>query len=344
MRRLMLIAVLLVAPLAQAKTVAEWTVDLLRDVVRWPQPPALAGGRYKAAILYRDDVEQAQRINQPNAGWEATTVRVESDGGRDLFTQLDALRAAGRQFDCLLITDLAPDQVVAAEHFARREKIPLIAVVSRRPSGGSVPFAFDPVRQVAFLRYRALRQSDLDLQTMPPKMPFAMLDSEKAYQEIDRCLPPHDPADVLAKPEMICHDNAFATVNSRDRDDWQRGVRDLDVAVLHAFNEERDHKKYVRGWGRGGYHPHVGLIEYLLKFSNCPAARRELPLVETGRRGEIAGKIDAQCRSVPPDVAGGGIPSKTGLTIMAAPAVAPELPPQFGPAQRWWSDFGASLR
>jgi hypothetical protein len=335
MRRVLIFAVLLlVAPLAQAKSVAEWTVDLLRDVVRWPSPPALAGGRYKAAILYREDTARADSIGEQHPGWEATTVKVESGVGDDLFTQMEGLRAAGNQFHCLVITDLEPDQVLAAEHFARKEKIVLVAIVSRRPEGGSVPFAFDPQRGVAFLRYRALRLSNLDLQTMPPKMPFVMLDSEKAYEEVDRCLP--DPTNKRAKPEMICHDNAFANFGSKERDKWQRGVRDLDVAVLHAFEEEKDHKKYVRGWGRDAYHPHIGLIEFLLKFRNCPAARRELPLVDASRREEMAGRIDQQCRSVPPDVAGGGVPSKAGLTIMAlARAEEPELLPPFRPTLVW---------
>ena len=85
----------------------------------------------------------------------------------------------------------------------------------------------------------------------------------------------------------------------KNRDDWQKAVRDLDVAVLHAPEEAKDHKVF-RGWGRGEYHPHVGLVEYLLKFHDCSEAWRELPRVHRDRHDEVAKRIGDQCREVVP--------------------------------------------
>ena len=319
MRRSALAAILVLAPaLAQAKTVTEWTFDLLRDVVRWQRPPI----QYKAVIVYREDLVHANQMNRPLAGLQP---RLEQAGSADdLYEKLTRLNNSDA-VHCVILTDLLPDQVLAAEHFALDAKVVLVAVVSRRPEGGGVPFAFDPVRQVAFVRQRALRRYGLDLQSMPPKLPMVLLDTDDAYRDVDQCAPARDPAEVRANPEVVCHDNAFATIASKNRDDWQKAVRDLDVAVLHAPEEAKDHKVF-RGWGRGEYHPHVGLVEYLLKFPDCSAAWRELPRVHRDRHDEVARRIGDQCRSVPPHVAGDGVPSNPGWRL-AGVEEADLLPP-----------------
>jgi hypothetical protein len=303
MRRWTLVAMFVLAPAAaQAKTVTEWTLDLLRDVVQWQQPP----GQYKAVIVYRDDHLRASQFNRPLAGLQP---QLEQAGNADdLYQRLTRMNNTVR-IHCVILTDLEPDQVLAAEHFALDAKVVLIAIVSRRPEGGGVPFAFDPVRQVAFVRQRALRRYGLGLQSMPPKLPMVMLDTDDAYKDVDQCAPPHDPANNRANPEVVCHDNAFATLASTKREEWLKGIRDLDVAVLHAPNEAKDHKAF-RGWGRGAYHPHIGLVEYLLKLSNCKAAWRELPFVHRDRHQEIQQRITDRCGSVTAHIAGNGIPTK----------------------------------
>jgi hypothetical protein len=332
MRRLALAAVLLLAPaLAQAKTVTEWTLDVLRQVVQWPQPPELDGGKFKAVILYREDLVRANQMNRPLAGLDSKTEQVGGADDEGLYEKLIRLHNTNH-FHCVILTDLLPDQVIAAEHFARATKVALIAVVSRRPAGGGIPFAFDPVTQVAFVRHRALRHYGLDLQSMPPKVPMVLLDTEDAYKDVDRCVPALDPSNTRANPEVVCHDNAFATIASKNRDDWEKAVRNLDVALLHVFEEAKDHKKF-RGWGREAYHPHIGLIEYLLKFRNCSDARRELPYVDPDRRDEMDKHISGQCASVAPHVASGGIPSKPDWSMVEVEKT--ELLPPFRPQFDW---------
>ena len=329
-RSLVLAAIVFAAALdARGKNIAEWTVDLLRDVVKWPQPQTLVSDKIRVVILYRQEQARIDDANLSHPDFEERQERVTNG---DIYTQLDGLRTPDYQFQAIIITDLLPQQVVAVEQFARDRKVVVIAVISRRPDAGGVPFAFDPVKQAAFARYRALRRCDLDFQTLPPKMPMAVLDNDPAYQDIDRCTP-MDPADKLANPEVICHRNAFATIESQKREVWESAIRDLDVAMLHVFTEQEDHRQYPRGWGRDGYHPHVGLADYLSKFGNCPAARRELPFVSENRREKTAQLIDRQCKSVPPHVASTGIPPEPGGTIEQSELFAPLRPP------RIWSEL-----
>lgn len=327
MRRFAFAAIFLLAPTAaQAKTVAEFTYDVLQEMV--------GQGKYKAVILYRENALRANQMSRPISGLEVTTEQVGGPDDEGLYEKLVRLHNTSH-FHCLILTDLPADQVIAAEHFARAAKVPLIAIVSRRPPGGGIPFAFDPEAQAGFVRKRALQTYGLEWKARSLSM--VQLDTDEAYKDVDRCAPPLDPANNRANPEVVCHDNAFATISSKNRDDWQKAVRDLDIALLHVFEEAKDHKKY-RGWGREAYHPHIGLIEYLLKFRNCGDARRELPYVDPDRREEMEKRIDGQCASIAPHVANGGIPSKPGWLG----AGETELLPPFRPQLDWSALF--SLR
>src|SRR5262245_14802041 len=131
MRRHAFVVMLALVPaVAQAKTVTEWTLDVLRQVVQWPQPPELAGGKFKALILYREDLVRANQINRPLAALESRTEQVGGADDEGIYEKLTRLYNTSR-FHCIILVDLLPDQMIAAQHFARAMKTPLIAVVSR---------------------------------------------------------------------------------------------------------------------------------------------------------------------------------------------------------------------
>jgi hypothetical protein len=177
----------------------------------------------------------------------------------------------------VIVVDLEPQQVIAAEQYARDRKLVIASVIlpfSPDIDRGNVPFIFDVPQQVVMMRSAAVASYGLKLTSWPPKG-VPELSTETRFRNVDRC-PPLLPDDQGAYPYVACHDNAFARMN--DKSVWKEGLRDLDAAILGHFDEQLDIKVYPRGWGLKGYHPHIGMADYLSRYGNCPGAQRELKL------------------------------------------------------------------
>jgi hypothetical protein len=123
----------------------------------------------------------------------------------------------------------------------------------------------------------------------------------------------------------------------KDKSLWKEALRDLDTAILGHFDEQFDIKVYPRGWGLKGYHPHIGLADYLSRYGNCPGAQRELKLAllpkEANKKKELEQRINAQCTA--PEVAAMADPHWSILARDDAGAAESELLPPFGPAFVW---------
>ena len=355
MRRRSIVALFLLglAGTAVAKNVGEWTADLLRDVVAGYNAGRGADGKYHVLVLYR--TESGRLLDTDLRHPEITAVQemVNSGPRSDLYTQVAGLFGS-EYFHCVVIADLLPQQVLVVEQFARDYGqthpfgVVLVSLVADMPGRGRMPFAFDPDKRAGFVRIRALGTFHLAMRTMPPKHPLVLLDHDAPFEELDRCSP-LEPRTKGSNPEVICNSNAYKMLDSPSRDAWANAIVDLEVAVLHVFDEELDHRKYPRGWGREGYHPHVGLADYLSRFGYCAAVRRELSLarfVDDPAAGEerrkVTERLQKQCSSVASHLAGGGVPLEPGFSFVvarAAPNADPELLPPLRPALVWGDAF-----
>ena len=352
MRRRAIVLTTLLAAFAahhlQARNVAEWTADLLRDVVQGYRPERGVDGKYHVLVLYRTDGGKVSDFNlrHPEVAPRQEKVADNPDG---VYTQLKSYYAA-EGFQSVIVTDLLPQQIIGVEQFARESRVVVISLVSAMPDRGRVPFAFDGFNQVGFARLEALAPYQLQMKTTPPRrqtvLRLELLDSDLPYQAFDQCTP-MNPKDNSFSPEVICHRNAFALLESQASNTLQEGIRDLEVAVLHVFDEELDHRLYPRGWGREGYHPHVGLADYLSRFGACASVTRELALAKHSNdtvKKNIEERIGEQCKSVHNRIAGNGIPAGDAWSILRLPASASEaqLIPPMQPRPEWADIF--SLR
>jgi hypothetical protein len=283
---------------AGAKNVAEMAATLLRDVVTGYSPSVNDDTKFHIVVLYNENASLTDAMLLDN-DVVARRKKIILD---DVYTQLARIDAAeGRRLQCVLVVDLTPQQVIAAEQFARDRKLVIASVIlpsSPDIDRGSVPFIFDMPQQVAIMRSAAVSSYGLRLKSSSPKG-VPELGRETRFRNVDRC-PPLVRDDEGAYPYVVCHDNAFARID--DKKSWQEAVRDLDAAVLGHFGEQFDARAYPRGWGFKGYHPHIGLADYLSRYGNCPGAQRELKIAllpkDTKKKAELEQRITAQCKPV----------------------------------------------
>jgi len=352
MRRRAIVLTTLLAAFAahplQARNVAEWTADLLRDVVQGYRPERGVDGKYHVLVLYRTDGGKVSDFSLRHPEVAPRQEKV-ADNPDDVYTQLKSYYAA-EGFQSVIVTDLLPQQIIGVEQFARESRVVVVALVSAMPERGRIPFAFDGFNQVGFARRQALAPYQLQMKTPPPRrqtvLRLELLDSDLPYQDFDQCTP-LNPKDNSFSPEVICHRNAFALIESPANDTLEKGIRDLEVAVLHVFDEELDHRLYPRGWGREGYHPHVGLADYLSRFGACASVTRELALAKHPNatvKTNIETRIGEQCKSVHNRIARNGVPAGDAWSILRLPASASEaqLIPPMQPRPEWAGIF--SLR
>ncbi len=345
LRSLSLAVILLTAALdARAKNLGEWTADLLRDVVQGYSPEKGTDGKYHILVLHPTDSAKFPEADLAHPEVAPSQEKASDDRLEDVYVQLQRAFASER-FQCVILNELQPQQIIAAEQFARDfaetqgSGVVLVSVVFRKPERGRIPFAFDPDGQVGFARMHALGAYQLKLRSMKLERPLVPLDRDPAYQDLDQCKP-LDPKDRGANPEVICHHNAFANIDSPNYG-LQNGILDLEVAVLHVFDEEFDHRVYPRGWGREGYHPHVGLADYLSRSGACAAAGRELKRAKHANskaKEETEARINRQCTSVALHVPGNGIPAEARWSLLAVRApgvVESELLPPLRPSLVW---------
>jgi hypothetical protein len=317
---------------AGAKNLAEMAASLLRDVVTGYSPARAVDGKYHLIVLYNN-----APLGDASLRDDAVASQQKKITFGDVYTQLIRIDAAEqRNIQCVILVDLEPQQIIAAEQFGRERKVIIASVIlpfSPDIDRGSVPFIFDVPQQVAMMRSAAVASYGLHLTSWPPKG-VSELARESRFRNVDRC-PPLVREDEGAYPYVACHDNAFQRMD--DKKSWQEGVRDLDAAVLGHFDEQFDGKVYLRGWGYKGYHPHIGLADYLSRYGNCPGAQRELKIAllpkDAKQKVELEQRINAQCTATAA-VADG----RLGWSILArddAGAAESELLPPFSPAFVW---------
>jgi hypothetical protein len=319
---------------AGAKNLAEMAASLLRDVVKGYSPPRATDDKYHVIVLYND-----APLSDVTLRDDAVVSQQKKISPGDVYNQLVGIDAAEQgRIQCVILVDLEPPQVIAAEQFARDRKVVIAAVIlpfSPDIDRGSVPFIFDVPQQVVMMRGGAVASYGLKLTSPPPKG-VPELARETRFRNVDHC-PPLLPEDQGAYPYLACYDNAFFRMN--DKTLWKEAVRDLDAAILGRFDEKFDIKVYPRGWGLKGYHPHIGMADYLSRYGNCPGADRELKLAllpDAKKKDDLHKRITAQCKAAAA-VADG----RLGWSILARDDAGPaesELLPPFGPAFVW-SEF-----
>jgi hypothetical protein len=282
---------------AGAKNLAEMAATLLRDVVTGYSPSHTDDGKFHIVVLYNDYLLDDSMLRDNDVVAQKKKIALV-----DVYTQLRNIDAAeGRRLQCVIVVDLTPQQVIAAEQFARERNLVIASVIlTLFPDidRGSVPFIFDVPQQVAMMRSLAVSSYGLRLKSFSPKG-VPELARETRFRNVDRCAPlVRD--DEGAYPYVVCHDNAFARMD--DKKSWQEGVRDLDTALLGHYDDQLDVKVYPRGWGLKGYHPHIGLADYLSRYGNCPGAQRELKIAlmpkDAKKKAELEQRIHAQCTAV----------------------------------------------
>ena len=318
---------------AGAKNLAEMAASLLRDVVTGYSPQRADDGKYHVIVLYNNAPLSDSLLRDDEVDCQQKKIVLA-----DVYLQLARIDGAERnRIQCVILVDLEPQQVITAEQFARERKVVIASVVlpfTPDVDRGSVPFIFDVPQQVAMMRSTAVGTYGLQLTSWPPKG-VSELTRESRFRNVDRC-PPLLPDDQGAYPYVACHDNAFSRMN--DKSSWQEGVRDLDAAVLGHFDEQFDGKVYPRGWGLKGYHPHIGLADYLSRYGNCRAAQSELKIAllpkDAKKKVELEQRIRAQCTA--PAVARLADP-RLGWSILARDDAGggSELLPPFNPAFLW---------
>jgi hypothetical protein len=315
---------------AGAKNLAEMAASLLKDVVTGYSPPHADDGKYHVVVLYNNHPLEDASLRDDNVDSQQKKISLG-----DVYTQLMRIDAAERhRIQCIILVDLEPQQIIAAEQFARDRKVVIASVVlvsSPDIDRGSVPFIFDVPQQVAMMRSKAVASYGL---TSSSPLKGVSEVAQSRFRNVDVC-PPLLREDESAHPYFTCHDNAFRRMD--DKNAWQEGVRDLDAAILGHFDEQFDLKVYPRGWGLKGYHPHIGLADYLSRYGNCEGAQRELKRAllpkDAKKKVELEQRINAQCTAAAA-VADG----RLGWSILArddAGAAEPELFPPFGPAFAW---------
>jgi hypothetical protein len=280
---------------AGAKNLAEMVASLLRDVVTGYSPPRTDDGKLHVIVLYNSAPLSDSWLR--DAEVESQQKKISSG---DVYAQLVGVDAAEQgRIQCVILVDLEPQQVIAAEQFARDRKVVIAAVIlpfSPDIDRGSVPFIFDVPQQVAMMRRDAIPFYGLKLTSRPPKG-VPDLSRESRFRNVDQCLPLL-PDDQGANPYIACHDNAFARMS--DKNAWHDGVRDLDAALLGRFDEKLDARVYPRGWGLKGYHPHIGLADYLSRYGNCRGAQQELKIAllpkDEKKKEDLENRINTQCR------------------------------------------------
>lgn len=335
-RRSILITILLIAALpAAAANIGEWTAGLLRDVVGVKTGRG-ADGKYDVLVLYRTKALDGTDLRHP----EITVKQEKVDNALpDLYQQMESLFGS-KYFHCVVVADLLPQQVVVVEQFARdyAQTNPfgfvLVLLIADKLERGRMPFAFDPDKNAGFVRKRALGVYYLDMKKSS-RQPLLALDVTP-YQDLDQCVPLEKQTSGK-KMEVICTANADKMRDSPSRDVWIREIVDLEVAVLYAFDEQSDHPKYMRAWGREEYHPHVALAGYLSKMGDCAAMTRELLLARFLDRTELPKRtqqLQRQCSAKGAHFASGRIPREAGLSIMVFRGDAELLPP-FQPTLVW---------
>lgn len=347
-RRALVVALLalVAARSVAAKNVGEWIADLLRDSVAGRKSIRESDGKFHVLVLYRAEGGSLPYADLRHAEIITLQEKVNDAAAADLYEQVEALYG-DKPFHCIVLADLLPQQVVAVEQFARDYGVVLVSLVTESPERGRVPFAFDPGKHVGFVRIDSLGTYGLSIQRPNPH-PLASLASAP-FEDLDRCAPP-DPRMKLERTENICSSSAYKRRDSESRGVWTNAIVDLDVAMLYAFDEQLDHRKYTRAWGREGYHPHIGLAEYLSRFGDCGGVARELLRAHfaddrtTGEeRQKETERLRKQCTSVSPHVAGGGIPTEARfpIVIARAPSYAdPELLPPLQPSFVWGGGLG----
>jgi hypothetical protein len=284
---------------AGAKNVAEMAATLLRDVTGY-SPALNDDSKFHIVVLYNENSSLIKAMLTDNDVVITLPKKIILD---DVYTQLAKIDAAeGWRLQCVIVVDLTPQQVIAAEQFARNRKLVIASVIlptSPDIYRGNVPFIFDVPQQVAMMRPRAVSSYGLRWKSPPPKG-VPELGRETRFRNVDLCPPlvRDDRDDGSKQPYVVCHDNAFARLN--DKKSWQEGVRDLDAALLGQFVEQYDARVYPRGWGLKGYHPHIGLADYLSRYGNCAGAQRELKIAlmpkDAKKKADLEQRITAQCK------------------------------------------------
>ncbi|HXH93035.1 MAG TPA: hypothetical protein VNN25_15745 [Thermoanaerobaculia bacterium] len=275
---------------AGAKNLAKMVASLL-DVVTGYSPARADDGKYHVIVLYNSALLSDSQLHDGQVYAQRKQIN-----NRDVYAQLVGIDAAER-IQCVILVDLAPQQVIAAEQFARDKKVVIASVLpsSTNIDRGSVPFIFDVQQQVVMVRSASISSYGLNWTSSRPKG-VPELAGESRFRNVDSC-PPLLPDDRDAYPYVACHDNAFARMN--DKSAWHEGVRDLDTAILINFEEKFDARVYPRGWGLKGYHPHIGLADYLSRYGNCEGAQRELKIAllpkDAKTRAALEQRIKAQC-------------------------------------------------
>jgi len=315
---------------AGAKNLAEMTASLLRDVVTGYPPTRADDKKWHVIVLYNSAPLSDSWLR--DAGVESQQRKIRSS---DVYTELAGIDAAEQgRIQCVILVDLEPQQVIAAEQFARERKVVIAAVIlpfAPDIDRGSVPFIFDVPQQVAMMRRDAIGSYGLKLTNGSPKgVPDLMRESR--FRNVDQCLPLL-PEDRGANPYIACHDNAFARMN--DKNAWHDGVRDLDTALLGRFDEKLDARVYPRGWGLKGYHPHIGLADYLSRYGNCRGAQQELKMAVLPKEADkkaLETRMKEQCK---PTAVADQRPGWSILTLDDASAGESELLPPFRQTFLW---------
>jgi hypothetical protein len=281
---------------ASAKNLAEMVASLLRDVVTGYSPARADDEKLHVVVLSNGAPLSDSWFR--DAGVESQQQKISSG---DVYEQLVGIDAAEQgRIQCVILVDVEPQQVIAAEQFARDRRVVIAAVIlpfSPDIDRGSVPFILDVPQQVAIMRPDAILFYGLKLTSGASKR-VADLGRESRFRNVDQCLPLL-PEDRGANSYIACHDNAFARMN--DKNAWHDGVRDLDAALLGRFDEKLDARVYPRGWGLKGYHPHIGLADYLSRYGNCTGAIRELKIAllpkDAKKKDDLEKRIKTQCKA-----------------------------------------------
>jgi hypothetical protein len=332
---------------AGAKNLAQMAASLLRDIVTGYSPARADDGKYHIVVLYNEKRLSDASLQAGDVDYQQEKVELS-----DVYTELARIDATARKrIQCVILVDLEPQQIIAAQQFARDRRVVIASVIlpfATAIDRGSIPFVFDVPQQVAMTRSAAVKSYGLRLTSFPPKG-VSELTRESRFRDVDIC-PPLLPDDQGAYPYVACHDNAFHRIDDQKpgkkplmeaeklKELLNEGLRELDTAILGHFDEQYDGRVYPRGWGLKGYHPHIGLADYLSRYGNCRGAQSELRIAwlpkDEKEKAALTRRITEQCAAAAGDMKD----TKLGWSILAragSGAGESELLPPFNQALLW---------